>query len=114
MYCPSPQGIFACHVECGETHDFGAMTSSLYASLVAAARENDVHSVLASAPHVSDFVSFNAARRSIQILSCSRTELISSLRVEGAELLAAAAYLERGGSGIRAASTTLTGQHHHQ
>jgi len=93
MYCPSQDGIFACHDECNETHNFGLLTASVYASLVAAATNDDVRTVLALAPHARDFVRFNAARGSIQILSCTRDELISSLRVRGAILLVAQAAL---------------------
>jgi len=93
---------YDCHSECNETFGYGLTAGSVYISLLAAAENRDVRTVLALADLAPDFVRFNSVRRSIQILSCSGDELISTLRVKDAALLAWASRLESSSGGMRA------------
>lgn len=92
--CPGDNGIYDCHSTCGATFAHSPLSASLYMSVLAAAEERDVSTVLALADFVPEFLRFNAGRRSIQVLSCSGDDFISSLRVRDAALLARASRLD--------------------
>lgn len=91
--CTGNNGIYDCHSECGASFGYGSTIGSVYASLLAAAQESDIGTVLALAPLASDFVQFNPSRSAVQILSCTGEHLISSLRVRSAAHLTLASRL---------------------
>lgn len=85
--CITPGG---CHPGCD---DQLAARAPDYKRLVAEANELDVHGVLSAAKAIPEFAFYNAARASVQVLSCDGETVIASIPVEGGLRRVAAAQL---------------------
>ena len=80
-----------CHPYCVDQHE----DSAAYGAIMAAAAAGDVSRVVSLARTVKGYVLFNAERRSIQIMSCKKTDIIANLPIRSGVLLAQAALLPR-------------------
>lgn len=89
----SGQYISDCHPSdgCAEMFEFGAMAVSAFRSILESANEGDVGAILALSREVQGAVFYNAQRNAVQILDCSRSQVMASIRVRDRTLQAVAA-----------------------
>ena len=75
-----------CHPYCVDTHEDAAA----YVAIMTAAAAGDVSRVVGLARTVKGYVFFNAERRSIQVMSCSKTTIVANLPIRDVAVLAKA------------------------
>ena len=96
MLCAVPMS--ECHPYCVDQDE---EVNAAYAELVTAAAAGKVSLVLSLAPKLNGYVFFNAQRRSIQIVSCNRADLVANLPVRDSKVLAMAMALPTSGDWLR-------------
>lgn len=77
----SGEFISDCHPTCPDQFAFGDMARAAFRSILESANEGDVGTILALSHEVHGAVVYNANRGAVQILDCSGTHVMASLRV---------------------------------
>lgn len=91
LYCERS----VCHESCEPEDDEDSDFAAAYAELMRAVRDGDPRKVMDVAPYLSEYVTWNARRNAIQVLSCNRKDLIASLEVGPEMAMAVASTIHR-------------------